>query len=124
MIMCMMSFSIIIFSSAIYYAEFEGDKKTFTSIPDAFWFTLVTMTTVGYGDYVPLTLAGKFIGGACAVNGVLVVAMVVPVIVNNFEFFYKRDRITRAKKEERRLSYKQLLLLDENAKTLDVNTVV
>ena len=108
MVLFMMSFSIIVFSSAIYYAEHNTDSNKFTSIPDCFWYTLVTMTTVGYGDYVPTTLAGKFIGGACAVNGVLIVAMVVPVVVNNFEFFYKRDRIWRAKKEEWVFSVKQL----------------
>ena len=108
MMLCVICFSVILFSSAIYYAEHKSNASMFVSIPSAFWYTLVTMTTVGYGDYVPRTLAGKLIGGACAVNGVLIVAMVVPVVVNNFEFFYKRDRIWRAKKEEWVFSVKQL----------------
>ena len=91
----------------MYYAEHgttsAKDDSSFKSIPDAFWYTLVTMTTVGYGDYFPLSIAGKLVGGACAINGVLVVAMVVPVIVNNFEFFYKRDKMSLARKEEKRL---------------------
>ena len=112
----MMSFSIIVFSSAIFYAESVGyengfardDNAPFSSIPDAFWYTLITMTTVGYGDYVPRTVPGKVVGAMCAVNGVLLIAMVVPVIVSNFKFFYKRDRMTRANEEEKRLSVKQL----------------
>ena len=120
MVVVMVGFSIIIFSSAIFYAEYKGDNdlhdgdngSTFSSIPDAFWYTLVTMTTVGYGDFVPQTFLGKLIGGACAVNGVLVVAMVVPVIVNNFEFFYKRDRMNRAKREEERLTSEQCVVGD------------
>ena len=79
---------VILFSSAIYYAEHE-QNQLFSSIPDAFWYSLVTMTTVGYGDIVPKTCLGKLIGSVCAVSGVLTIAMVVPVIVSNFEFFYK-----------------------------------
>ena len=63
---------------------------------------------MGYGDYVPTTTIGKMVGAACAVNGVLLVAMVVPVIVSNFKFFYKRDRMNRAKKIERKLSMRML----------------
>ena len=87
----------------IRYAENDVDQGSFDSIPDAFWYTLVTMTTVGYGDYFPLSVPGKFVGGACAITGVLVVAMVVPVVVNNFDFFYKRDKMNLARKEEKRL---------------------
>jgi len=83
---------VIIFSSGIYFAE-QGEESMFTSIPDAFWYSLVTMTTVGYGDKVPKTLVGKMIGSLCAVSGVLTIALPVPVIVANFEFFYKRDRL-------------------------------
>ena len=108
MVLFLLSFSVITFSSAIYYAE-VGDHghgvggNTFNSIPDAFWYSLVTMTTVGYGDYFPLSMCGKLVGGACAINGVMVLAMVVPIVVNNFEFFYKRDKMNSARKTEQRL---------------------
>ena len=103
--LCVMCFSVVIFSSSIYYAEHElGDQSMFKSIPDTFWYTLVTMTTVGYGDNVPLTFAGKLIGGLCAVSGVVTVAMMVPMMVTNFEFFYKRDRITAAQQEQKVMS--------------------
>ena len=84
----------------MYYAENDANKEKFRSIPDTFWYTVVTMTTVGYGDCVPVTVAGKFIGSVCAVSGVLTIAMVVPIIITNFEFFYKRDLINNTQQRE------------------------
>ena len=48
--------SILVFSSAIYYAELGNPSTQMASIPDAFWWAIITMTTVGYGDKVPVDL--------------------------------------------------------------------
>lgn len=53
---------VVLFASAAYYAEEEKNKK-FDSIPAAFWWAVVTMTTVGYGDVSPETTVGKLIFG-------------------------------------------------------------
>ncbi|XP_016355875.1 potassium voltage-gated channel subfamily A member 3-like [Sinocyclocheilus anshuiensis] len=52
---------VILFSSAVYFAEADDPTSSFSSIPDAFWWAVVTMTTVGYGDMHPVTIGGKIL---------------------------------------------------------------
>lgn len=82
--------SLLIFGCLIYYAETvqESPKNYFKNIPVGFWWAVVTMTTLGYGDMYPKTGLGYMVGGICAVAGVLVLALPVPVIVNNFALYY------------------------------------
>ncbi|XP_041930750.1 potassium voltage-gated channel subfamily A member 1-like [Alosa sapidissima] len=79
---------VILFSSAIYFVESAHPKSQFRSIPEAFWWAIITMTTVGYGDICPITAGGKIVGSLCAVTGVLTLALPVPIIVSNFTHYY------------------------------------
>ncbi|XP_033862931.3 potassium voltage-gated channel subfamily D member 1-like [Acipenser ruthenus] len=87
-----LTMAIIIFATVMFYAE-KGTKDTnFTSIPASFWYTIVTMTTLGYGDMVPSSIAGKIFGSICSLSGVLVIALPVPVIVSNFSRIYHQNQ--------------------------------
>ena len=95
--------SVLIFACLIYYAEsvVEHDLNNFKTIPVGFWWALVTMTTLGYGDYVPKTGPGYLVGALCALAGVLVLALPVPIIVNNFSLYYSHAQ-ARAKLPKKR----------------------
>ncbi|XP_065061210.1 shaker-related potassium channel tsha2-like isoform X2 [Rhopilema esculentum] len=83
---------IVLFSSAAYYCEESVKDTKFKSIPHTFWWAIVTMTTVGYGDMAPETLGGKLVGSFCVLLGVLAIAFPVPVIVNNFTYYYTLEQ--------------------------------
>ena len=76
--------ALLISSSLIYVAEQDVQPEHFGSIPQAMWWTVVTLTTVGYGDIVPYTVAGKFIATLTALMGVCVVALLTGIVATGF----------------------------------------
>ena len=107
-----LALGVLIFATMIYYAERLGadpDDPTahhhtmFKNIPIGFWWAVVTMTTLGYGDMYPQTWSGMLVGALCALAGVLTIAMPVPVIVNNFGMYYSlamaKQKLPRKRKK-------------------------
>lgn len=93
-------FLIIIASCVIYFAEYQhpavGERfSRFTSIPKTIWWAVVTLTTTGYGDMVPITNLGKGLASLIMMTGVAFFALPAGIITAGFidEF-----RITRVKK--------------------------
>lgn len=88
-----------LFSTLVYYAE-EGSPNTkFESIIASFWWAIITMTTVGYGDLTPTSTGGQFVGAICCISGILFIALPIPTIVTNFSSYYK-DHRNKKKLEE------------------------
>uniref|UniRef100_A0A915LB17 BTB domain-containing protein n=1 Tax=Romanomermis culicivorax TaxID=13658 RepID=A0A915LB17_ROMCU len=94
LLMFFLLIGVTLFASAVYFAEQDVPNSTFQSIPDGMWWAVITFTTVGYGDMRPIGLWGKLVGGLCAIAGVLTIALPVPVIVSNFNYFYHRETDT------------------------------
>ncbi len=59
---------LLVTSTLMYLVEGRVQPETFGSIPRAMWWSIVTLTTVGYGDVVPVTAAGRILAGCTAVD--------------------------------------------------------
>lgn len=83
---------VFLFSTLVYFAEKESEESELRSIPMGWWWATISMTTVGYGDTVPLTLPGKLIGTLCILCGLLIVALPITNIFNKFSKFYQKQK--------------------------------
>jgi voltage-gated potassium channel len=75
---------VLTMASFMYLAERDAQPDRFGTIPDAMWWAIVTLTTVGYGDVVPITPLGKVIGGLAAIMGVAMLALPVGIVATAF----------------------------------------
>jgi voltage-gated potassium channel len=89
-------FVLIICSAAMYYLEREHQPEVFSSIPMSMWWAVVTLTTVGYGDVVPVTWGGKTVGAVIALTGVALFALPAGILSAGFV-----DELQRHKKQRR-----------------------
>jgi len=104
----------IIFASLIFVTE-RGDKDAetglwirsdgyetdFKSIPEAAYWCIVTMTTVGYGDQYPISIPGKIVGCITMFTGLLVIALPVIIVGGNFEQVYQDHRKSKELEDKR-----------------------
>lgn len=84
----------IIAATCIYYIEHTAQPDVFSSIPASVWWALVTLTTVGYGDIVPITPGGKIFGGLITILGICFYALPAGILSSSFtsQMQMRRDR--------------------------------
>ena len=84
----------IIAATCIYYIEHAAQPDVFSSIPASLWWALVTLTTVGYGDAVPITALGKIFGGLITIMGICFYALPAGILSSSYtsQMQLKRDR--------------------------------
>jgi len=83
-----------------------------------YWWALITMTTVGYGDFYPQSTGGRIIGVLCAWTGLIFTALPVAIIGSNFSIYWEHNNI---RKERRRL-YAELLKPDDPIIQIEAET--
>jgi voltage-gated potassium channel len=82
--MFVMLIIVVVAASGIYLIEREAQPDAFQSIPQAMWWAAVTLTTVGYGDMVPITVGGKVFGLFITLAGVGMVALPAGILASGF----------------------------------------
>lgn len=75
---------VLIAATGMYLIEREIQPKVFGTIPDAMWWALVTLATIGYGDAVPVTATGKIFAGIIMILGLGVFALPIAIIATGF----------------------------------------
>ncbi|MEL6126140.1 MAG: cyclic nucleotide-gated ion channel [Pseudomonadota bacterium] len=87
-----MSGLLILSATAMYHAEREAQPDVFGSIPAAMWWGVATLTTVGYGDMIPMTPLGKILGGCVMLFGLGMFALPVGIMATGFtDEIHRRD---------------------------------
>ncbi len=75
---------VILSSCIMYHCEHDAQKEVFSSIPAAMWWSVATLTTVGYGDIYPVTVLGKLVAGVITVLGIGMVALPAGILGSGF----------------------------------------
>ncbi|MDP2333700.1 MAG: cyclic nucleotide-gated ion channel [Reyranella sp.] len=75
---------LVIAATAAHLLEYERQPQAFGSLPNALWWAVVTLTTTGYGDVVPVTAGGRMVGSILMISGITVLAIMTGVLATGF----------------------------------------
>ena len=82
----------LVMASLMYLAERHVQPDKLGTVPEAMWWAIVTLGTIGYGDVVPVTAVGKLIAAVTIFCGLVMVALPVGIIATAFsEMIHRRD---------------------------------
>lgn len=87
---------LMLFTSAtgLYLVEAESQPDKFGSIPRALWWSIATLTTVGYGDVTPITVIGRILAGLTALAGIGLIAMPTGILAAAFSDAFQKTKNT------------------------------
>lgn len=83
---------LVMTSSLIFFAEHDTQPEEFASIPTAMWWSIITLTTVGYGDVFPVTAAGRLLAGIIAIVGIGLFALPAGILGSGFMEELSKER--------------------------------
>ncbi|KKO18591.1 MAG: Cyclic nucleotide-gated potassium channel [Candidatus Brocadia fulgida] len=82
---------LVVASSLMYFVENAAQPEAFSSIPEAMWWGVATLTTVGYGDICPITPLGRFLGAIIALLGIGTIAVPAGIVTSGFAGRFKKS---------------------------------
>ena len=82
---------LLISSSIMYIVEASAQPEAFGSIPRCLWWSIITVTTVGYGDVSPVTTVGKIVASFTAIAGIAVIAIPIGIISSGFSESFSKS---------------------------------
>ncbi|XP_004842823.1 potassium voltage-gated channel subfamily G member 4 isoform X2 [Heterocephalus glaber] len=89
LLLLFLAVAVTLFSPLVYVAENEsGRVLEFTSIPASYWWAIISMTTVGYGDMVPRSVPGQMVALSSILSGILIMAFPATSIFHTFSHSY------------------------------------
>ncbi|MDO9539632.1 MAG: ion transporter [Methanocalculus sp.] len=71
-------------ATLMYEVEYPAQPEAFSNIPAAMWWGVITLTTTGYGDIVPITPLGKMLGSMIALIGIAIFALPAGILASGF----------------------------------------
>ncbi|XP_026168391.1 potassium voltage-gated channel subfamily V member 2 [Mastacembelus armatus] len=81
---------IFTFSALMHSVEVDQPGTPFSSIPDAWWWAAVSISTVGYGDVIPISYLGRCVAFGCISFGIILNGMPISILFNKFSDYYAK----------------------------------
>ena len=113
----------LVFGSLLFYIESGEEDTGFYSIPQGMWWAVQTLTSLGYGDFGVQSIIGKLVGSFTAVCGVLVMALPIPIVVDNFADYYKEQKTLEIKELKKEAQEVQDKMDERAAKVVLLSTI-